>query len=115
MMRRQRDIVLIPVPFTDSTSQKRRPVLVISNDRYNRTMQDIVVMAITSNPAQRDYATPLQGRDMEEGILPRASFVRIDKIYTLSQAIVVKQYGRIKPVAFARVKKRLYDFLRVRT
>jgi mRNA interferase MazF len=114
MMLRQRDIVLIPVPFTDLTSQKRRPVLIISNDHYNRTMQDIVVMAITSNPAQRDYATLLQRRDMEEGTLPRASFIRIDKIYTLSQAIVVKPYGRIKSTAFAGVMKRLYDFLKVK-
>ena len=31
-MPKQGDIVLIPVPFTDLTSQKRRPVIVISND-----------------------------------------------------------------------------------
>jgi len=27
----QRDILLIPIPFTDLTSQRRRPVIVISN------------------------------------------------------------------------------------
>jgi mRNA-degrading endonuclease toxin of MazEF toxin-antitoxin module len=32
------DIVLVPVPFTDLTSQRRRPVIVISNDTYNRAM-----------------------------------------------------------------------------
>ena len=31
-MPHQGDIVLIPVPFTDLSSQKRRPVIVISND-----------------------------------------------------------------------------------
>lgn len=29
-------IVLIPVPFTDLSSHKRRPVIVVSNDDYNR-------------------------------------------------------------------------------
>jgi hypothetical protein len=35
MMPSQGDIILIPIPFTDLSSQKRRPVIVISNDSYN--------------------------------------------------------------------------------
>ena len=45
----QGDIVLIPIPFTDLSSRKRRPVIVISNDEYNRTAPDVVVVAMTSN------------------------------------------------------------------
>lgn len=33
-MPKQGDIVLIPVPFTDLSSTKRRPVIVVSNDNY---------------------------------------------------------------------------------
>lgn len=44
------DIVLIPVPFTDLSSRKRRPVIVISNDDYNGRTRDVVVVAMTSNP-----------------------------------------------------------------
>ena len=39
-MLKQGDIVLIPVPFTDQSSQKRRPVIVISNNQYNRKTTD---------------------------------------------------------------------------
>ena len=35
-MPEQGDILLIPIPFTDLSSQKRRPVIVISNDAYNQ-------------------------------------------------------------------------------
>jgi mRNA interferase MazF len=48
----QGDIVLVPVPFTDLSAHKQRPVIVISNDAYNRRTTDIVVVAMTSNPAQ---------------------------------------------------------------
>jgi mRNA interferase MazF len=56
----QGDILLIPIPFTDLSSQKRRPVIVISNNEYN-------------------------GK----------SGVRVDKVYTLSQSIVAKTFGRV--------------------
>ena len=50
-MPEQGEIVLIPIPFTDLTSQKRRPVIVVSNDAYHRKTTDMVVVAMTSNPA----------------------------------------------------------------
>jgi len=49
MMHNQGDILLIPIPFSDLTSSKRRPVLVLSNDKYNSITNDIIVAAITSN------------------------------------------------------------------
>lgn len=49
------DIVLIPVPFSDLTSQKRRPVVVISNDTYQKNTQDIIVVAMTSNIREIEY------------------------------------------------------------
>lgn len=47
-MPEQGDILLIPVPFTDLSSTKRRPVIVVSNNAYNRRTQDIIVVAMTS-------------------------------------------------------------------
>ena len=44
-MPEQGDILLVPIPFTDLSSQKRRPVIVISNNSYNQKTNDIVVVA----------------------------------------------------------------------
>jgi mRNA interferase MazF len=46
------EIVLIPVPFSDLSSVKKRPVLIISNTSHNKTRNDIIVVAITSNLKQ---------------------------------------------------------------
>jgi len=45
---RRGDIVLVPFPFTDLSSSKRRPALVISPDAFNDQTADLVVAAITS-------------------------------------------------------------------
>ncbi len=94
-MPNQGDIVLIPIPFTDLSSQKRRPVIVISNDAYNRKTADIVVVAMTSNPIAADYSFTITSSDLERGNLNRPGKVRVDKIYTLSQSIVVKTLGEL--------------------
>jgi len=65
-MYKQGDIVLIPIPFTDLTSQKRRPVIVISNNRYNQKTGDIIVAAMTSNPAETDYSFTISSSDLEK-------------------------------------------------
>ena len=64
----QGDIVLIPIPFTDLSSQKRRPVIVISNDQYNQTAPDVVVVAMTSTPMSSPYsfAIDAQGRSGDQ-------------------------------------------------
>jgi mRNA interferase MazF len=79
-MPEQGDIVLIPIPFTDLSSQKRRPVIVISNNAYNQKKTDLVVVAMTSNPAPTEYSFNISSSDLEKGTLNRPGKVRVDKI-----------------------------------
>lgn len=95
-MYKKGEILLIPIPFTDLTSSKRRPVLVVSNNNYNNKTNDIVVVAITSNLASKDYSVMLTNSDLESGSLKLDSCIRADKIYTLSQNIVIKKFGLVK-------------------
>jgi mRNA interferase MazF len=62
MMYNQGDILLIPIPFSDLTSSKKRPVLVLSNNDYNRKTEDIIVAAVTSNITSKDYNISFQIR-----------------------------------------------------
>lgn len=42
------DVVLVPFPFTDQSTTKRRPAVVVSSEAYHRERPDIILMAITS-------------------------------------------------------------------
>lgn len=103
------DIVLIPVPFTDLTSHKRRPVIVISNDDYNRRSPDMVVVAMTSNPSVTPYSFQVTTADLRRGRLNRPGTVRVDKIYTLSQDLVVKTFGGVDRRTMSRIRRLLRD------
>lgn len=111
MTPKQRDIVLIPVPFTDLTATKRRPVLVLSTTEYNRKSEDVLVAAITSNLTFREHGVPITSGDLAEGALPAKSLVKADRIYSLSKSIVVKHYGRLSDAMFENVLQALDDVL----
>ena len=76
---RQGDIVLVSFPFTDLTTSKRRPALIISPDSFNAAGEDLVLAAITSNITDDSNAIQLSGADFAEGRLPKQSIVKTTK------------------------------------
>lgn len=110
-MPNQGDIVLIPIPFTDLSSQKRRPVIIISNNFYHRKTRDVVVVAMTSNPNGGDYGFTITSSDLIQGALNRPGQVRVDKIYTLSQSIIAKTFGQVNPNVLSEIRRILSDLI----
>jgi len=105
------EILLVPVPFTDLSSHKRRPVLVLSKEEYNRQAEDLIVAAITSLIDTKPYTVVFSNDDMKEGNLKVESCIRADKIYTLSQTLVVKRFGRVNPKVVDMVKAMIMDVM----
>ena len=103
------DIVLIPVPFSDLSSSKKRPVLVISNNSYNTAKPDMIVVAITSNVSQQGIS--ISSSDMTTGQLPKPSVIRSDKVYTLDQKIVIKSIGQLSSSIVMSAKNELIKFI----
>ena len=106
-MYRQGEILIIPLPFTDLTANKKRPVLVLSKQSYNNIADDLIVAAITSNVDSKPYVVVFNNNDMTDGALVAESCVRADKIYTLSQSIVIKRFGKVSDVIVQKVKESL--------
>ena len=95
-MYNQGDIVLVPIPFSDLSSNKKRPVIIISNDSYNSKTDDVLVAAITSNLEVKDYTIFISNEDLSAGELKVDCIIRIDKLYSLSQNIIVTKLGTAK-------------------
>ncbi len=106
-MPEQGDIVLIPVPFTDLSSQKRRPVIIVSNDGHIRGAADVVVVAMTSRSVVAPYSFQITSADLVDGALNRPGTVRVDKIYTLAKTIIVKKFGKVSPSVVDRIRRLL--------
>lgn len=110
-MLEQGELVLIPVPFTDLTASRRRPVIVLSKDDYHRTTPDMVVVAMTSNLTVTPFSFVITSADLAAGSLNHPGRVRVDKIYTLAQNIIVKRFGRVNDATLDRIRQILRDLV----
>ncbi|HEX5217953.1 MAG TPA: type II toxin-antitoxin system PemK/MazF family toxin [Verrucomicrobiae bacterium] len=89
------NVVLIPFPFTDLSTTKQRPALVVSSDAINTTREGVIVVAITSQIPARlaNDELLIPASDLKACGLPRASIVRFGKVVTLHQQLIVKAIG----------------------
>src|SRR5436305_841652 len=105
---RRGDVVLAWYPFASGSGGKRRPCLVVQNDRDNGRLTNTVVVQITSNlraaaePTQLliDVTTP-EGR--QSGLL-HDSLVSCNNVATIEQALVVKVIGTLGGATMAKVE-----------
>ncbi len=94
------EIVMIPFPYSDLKASKRRPVLVLQEvDEYG----DFLAVAITTK-RHHSNSLSLYSQDFEAGTLPKPSYVRLGKIYTLNKANVLFAWGKLKTETFNRIQ-----------
>lgn len=104
---KQREIVLVPFPYSDLSSNKRRPVLIVSNDSYNQNFQDVVVSVITSNLHKDSYSVALESEDLEIGVLPESSIVKAHKLFTIHQDKIIRKFSMVKVEYFEQVADKI--------
>jgi len=95
------EVIVIPFPFSDLSSTKRRPALVIA------TMQgdDVLCCQITSEERFDAYSIELKDSDFVTGGLKQTSMIRPNKIFTADQALILYRVGKIKTSKIKEVEK----------
>ena len=86
---------LVPFPYTNQTSAKRRPSAVISSTAYNRLRQDVVLIAVTSNLRPDPAAIDAEILDWKKaGLVKPSAFKPI--ITTWARDLIIKGLGKLQ-------------------
>lgn len=103
------DVVVVPFPYSDQLAEKRRPALVISNDKLHD--QGFVWIAMITGAGKDHRAGDLVIEDRASAGLPGASMVRTLKIATIEPARIVRRMGTLAKAERAPVRKAVLTFL----
>jgi mRNA interferase MazF len=102
-------IVVVPFPFTDLSSAKVRPALVLAS--FSRG--DIILCQITSQAAGHPEAVPVLAADFEPGgVLKRASFALPHRLVTANEVCVRHAVGKLKLNKLREIRERVCAAIR---
>jgi mRNA-degrading endonuclease toxin of MazEF toxin-antitoxin module len=105
------DVVAVPFPFTDRDATKRRPALVISNERFNQQHSQLVLGMITTT-TENVWPSDVSLADWKKAGLKVACRFRL-KLFTLDQNLVVKTIGHLSSPDATSVRAVLADCMDV--
>lgn len=90
------DVLLVPFPFTDLSTTKRRPAVVISSEGFHREQANVIAMAVSSAKRQPGGVGTAVIDDWKAAGLVAPSVIR-PMVMTISITLVNKRLGRLGP------------------
>jgi len=110
-MIQQRDLLLVPFPFSDQSGRKVRPVVVITNNHFNEYSEDVLVVGVTSNVSKEKNNISLGNGDLEEGKLITNCVIKVENILRLDKSLIVKKIGKIKSEKHKQIIKIINELI----
>lgn len=99
------DIVVVPFPFSDLTSLKIRPALIVSSNAFNES-RNLLLVAISTKKGLEEFSIPLSQKNLNSGELKKESFIRLQNIFTLEKRMIIKKVGKMNEKSYANFKKK---------
>lgn len=97
------DVVVLPFPYTDLSSAKKRPALIIATLKG----ENIILAQITTNQRNDEDLISLTKKDFASGFLKYNSFIMISLIFTADSSKIDYKIGRIKREKIKEVENKL--------
>jgi len=103
------DIVLVPFPFTNLTTEKLRPAIVVSS---NPQEFDVVIAFISSivppgKLSATDFLLAPNHPDFSQTGLKKASVFKMRKLLTIERARIIRRLGEVSPAIQEELEGRL--------
>ena len=103
------DVVLVGFVFSDESAKKLRPAVVISSAVYNRSREEIIVAAITSNVRRRLFGDHLIAAWKGAGLLFPSLVTGIFR--TIKQSMVDRKVGSMPKTEMQAIDLKLRQSL----
>jgi mRNA interferase MazF len=104
MIFQQKELVLLPYPFSNQEGSKVRPAIIVSNDNFNKRCEDCVMVPLTTVIKEEPFSIILNQDSLESGRLLKQSRVRIDKIFTIKKSLIIMKIGKINDKTLEKIK-----------
>ena len=88
------DVVLVPFPFTDQTTTKKRPAVVVSSNQYSNDRPDLILMAITSQLSGYYRIGEVVVTDWKAAALLKASMTK-PILATVQKSLIIRTLGQL--------------------
>ncbi len=100
------DVVLVPFPFSDLSTTKVRPAIIVSSALYHSTELDLLLAALTSKVAAATGPLDYVLNDWLAAGLRYPSALK-PVLFTLDPARVLHRIGALTPADLSQVDQRL--------
>ena len=107
MIFQQKELVLLPYPFSDQGGSKVRPAIIVSNDNFNKRCEDCVLVPLTTLIKDEPFSLMLNQDNLESGKLLKQSRIRIDKIFTIKKSLIIMKIGKINDKTIEKIKSEI--------
>ena len=107
MIFQQKELVLLPYPFTNQGGSKVRPAIIVSNDNFNKRCEDCVMIPLTTIIKDEPFSLIITQDNLESGKLLKQSRIRIDKIFTIKKDIIIMKIGKVNDKTLEKIRSEI--------
>ena len=99
------DVVVLPFPYTDFSSVKKRPAVVVANLKG----QNVILAQITTNQRNDEDLVSLRKKDFSSGSLSSDSFIMASLVFTSDSSRISYKTGKLKTEKIKEVQDKLVE------
>lgn len=100
---KQGDTVLVPYPFTDEETEKKRPALILSSNQLHNNYRVMIMSPITGTIREEDGEVKIAGAEIAYSGLAKESVVRTQILFSVNNDRVIKKLGTVPEAILKKV------------